>query len=364
MNAILRRDFRAATARACFQSLSFLLILLLGIPSADAVPIFNSTAGPDGPLGTGGAGIAFGVAPLGAPVSPGAPTYLANNFNGRADILTNPGIGLTASPIIANNTSEIASGPWPPGGPLFLFQVGGGNAAGPFGAGGAIISGPQFGFALSDGGVPGGVSASYEIMTWDANFTDAAGSAAGTVGTYIAMAGTVPLAQDLALLALRTELSGPNIGVVEVPGLILAVENAGAGTFNLLALQDGLGGAATAMPGGFAIIVDNVATGAFRALAFNAFPDLGAIDGLAIPAGETFTARVTATVYADPADIEMIDPLLHLDLIAEAEASQGATFPSNSLFTQTIPVPEPATAAMLLLGLAAGAFTRQRAICG
>lgn len=331
-----------------------------------AFPTFDGTAGPDGPFNTGGAAIAFGVADLGPPVSPGAPTYLLNNFNGRADILTNPGLGLTADPSIPNNTSFIVSGPWgdpplPPGGPLFLTQVGGGNANGPFGAGAAVITGPQFGYALRDGGIPGGFSASYEILSWDASFTEGPGSLAGTVGTYITMAGRVPLVQDLALVSLRTEITGPTIGVVEVPGLILAVERTGALTYNLLALQDNGIGGVTPMPGGAAILIDNAVTGDFRALAFNAFPDLGAIDGLAFPAGEKFTARVTATIFSDPSELALIDPNDHPDLIAAAVADQGTPFPTNFLFTHTEPIPEPMAICLALVGVCMVAGMRGRA---
>ncbi len=337
-----------------------LLALWAGaILPAVAFPVFQHTGGPDGPFATGGGAIAFGVAPLGAPVNPGAPLYLANAFNGRNDILINLGTGLTADLSFPNNTSFVNSGPWGPPTYLYNTQVGGGNANGPFGAGTAVIYGPQFGFQLADGGIPGGVSASYQILTWDATFTDPVGTAAGGFGVYIAMAGTVPLVQDLASLALRVELSGPNIGVVEVPGLILAVERSGPTTYNALALQDNLGGAATPMPGGWGILI-NAATGQFKALAYNVFP-------FAIPAGETFVARITATAIADPASTEFpvdsfFDVFTEIDNGSGMQAFGGGpapTPPSEWLFTSS-PVPEPAAASLLLLGLAASKLLRRR----
>lgn len=347
----IRHAWRAATG-----SLAFALGTTI---AAFAVPVFQHTGGPDGPGGIGGGAIAFGVAPLGAPLSPGAPTYLANNFNGRADILTNPGIGLTADPSIPNNTSFVVGAPWGPPTYLYLTQSGGGNVHGPFGAGTAVIYGPTFGFQLADGGIPGGVSASYQIMSWDATFTDAAGSGAGTLGNYIAMAGTVPAVQDLALLALRTQLQGPNIGVVEVPGLILAVERTGPATYNALALQDGLGGAAMPMPGGWGIKINPV-TGQFLAMAYNVFP-------FAIPAGETFVARVTATVYADPADLHLpfdsfFDVFTEIDIGPGMQAFGGGpapALPNNMLLTGT-EVPEPTAMALVLMGLVAGLLRRLR----
>jgi hypothetical protein len=360
----LRRDHffvRPAASRLFLHGGLIVVAILLVGPSAVAVPIFNSSAGPDGVLGTGGGGISFGVAPW-LPIFPGAPTYLANNFNGRTDILTNPGVGQTADPVIANNTSSVVVGPWLPGGGVFNVQIGGGNVWGPFGAGAAAVNGPNFGFDLSDGGIPGGVSTSYQIMSWDANFTDAAGSGVGTLGTFIGMVGTLPLVQDLAILALRTELSGPNIGVVEVPGLILAVERTGALTYAALALQDGLAGAATAMPGGFAIAID-APTGAFAAVAFNVFPDLGAIDGLAIPAGENFTARATATVYADPADVNGFPAQSFFDVFTELDITPFPNSPPVTLPNQILigsDVPEPATIVLVAIGAIGVALCARR----
>src|SRR5262245_28459713 len=337
------------------RRLSILLLAcatsLAGVPSAHALTQFVNANG----------GISMGVAPLGPPVSPGVPTYLLNNFNGRTDILTNPGIGLTANPSIPNNTLSVGPLAWGPGQYIFGFQNGGGNINGPFGSGAAYITGPQFGYRLADGGVPGGVSSSYEIMSWDANFNQLVGAPVGTIGTFISMRGRVPLNQDLAMISLRTRLIGTGgapIGNHEVPGLILAVERTGPATYNALALQDNVNGGAgaTPMPGGWAILI-NALTGDFRALAYNVFPDLGVADGFAIPTGAQFQARVTATVYADPASIDYLDPFApeNADLLAAALNSSGTPvpFPIDTLLGSTRVIPEPATISLVVIGVVA-----------
>jgi hypothetical protein len=194
-------------------------------------------------------------------------------------------------------------------------------------------------------------------MTWDANFTDLLGTPALTTGNYITMAGNVPLVQDVALVSLRTQLVGNTMGAVELPGLILAVERTGPATYAALALQDNGIGGVTPLPGGWAVLIDNPVTGAFRALAYNLLTDLPSagdpmgLDGLSIPAGELLTARVTATVYSDPSDLSMFDPLLHPDLLAAAALAGGGTpFPAQPLFGFT-DIPEPSTICLAIAGL-------------
>src|SRR6476619_5475354 len=94
--------------RSAVVAVSILTILAANKP---AHAVFNGATG----------GISFGVAGFGAPVSPGVPTYLLNNFNGRTDILTNPGIGLTANPVVANNTSSTGTVAWGPG--QFIYNI-------------------------------------------------------------------------------------------------------------------------------------------------------------------------------------------------------------------------------------------------
>jgi hypothetical protein len=348
--------FLLPRGRGQLDALAIISCLAITVP-AQAITVFNGANG----------GIAFGVAPLGGPVSPGAPTYLNNINNGRNDILTNPGIGLTASPSIPNNTLSVGPLAWGPGQFIYGVQNGGGNINGPFGSGAAVITGPRFGYRLADGGIPGGFSASYEIMSWTAGFTQLGGAPVGTTGTFITMGGRVPFAQDLAMVSLRTVLNGPTIGAVELPGLILAVERTGPLSYNSLALQDnlllGTPGGATPMGGGWAMLID-APTGNFRALAYNVLPDLGAIDGLSIPNGEVFTATVTATVYCDPAHFEMLDPLAleNADLLAAALASNNTPFPIDSLFGNTDTVPEPASIGMVLVSLI-GLVASRRGLC-
>jgi hypothetical protein len=320
-------------------------VALASIPvTASAVSVFTGGVG----------GISFGVANIGAPVGTGTPTYLPNNnFPGRSDILLNPGIGQSAYATVANNTSSTGSIPFGPGQYVYNTQIGGGNVNGPFGSGSAAIGGGLFGYSLADGGIPGGTSASYEIMTWTANFTQVGAALPLTTGTFITAGGFLPENQDLALVSLRTKLTGSTLGAIEVPGLILAVERGAGNSYNYLALQDnnngGLG--ATAMPGGWAVKIDDIVTGKFRAMAYNTFP-------FAIPNGELLTAQITATVFADPAHFDMFDPLAfeNNDILFDAIANGGNgiinPFPVTPLLNQQDPanaVPEPAAVSLLLI---------------
>ena len=356
----LRHVIRLLCSVGARHSLACLTAALLVLQtSASAITVFNNAVG----------GMAFGVAPLGIPANVPAPTYLNNLNNGRNDILTNPGPGLTANPVVANNTLTVGPAAWGPGQFIWGVQNGGGNGFGGFGTGAAVITGPRFAYRLNDGGVAGGFAASYEILSWDANFTQNGNALVGQLGTFITMGGRVPQAQDAVVVSLRTQLTGiPGVpgGIVELPGLIMAVENQGGGNISTFRLRDGLGGAATPMPGGAAIIVDNAALGTFRGLAFNVLPDLGPADLISIPNGTNFTARITATIYSDPASVELFDPIdpLHLDLMTAALAdantqNPGTLFPTEPLTGVTPNVPEPGTLSLLLIA-ALACWTRRR----
>ncbi len=352
MTRILARRVRSHKARrAATLVVAALSSVVAGV--ADALPVYT---------GTTNSAISFGVAPLGAPISPGVPTYAFGNVSLRNDILTNPGAGLTANPAAANNTSQVGPAAFGPGVSQFLVQVGGGNGFGPFGSGALVINGPTFNYRLSDGGIPGGVSSSYEIATWRPSFVDPVGTPVGAFGNFITFGGNVPLVQDVALVSLRTLVVGNTIGAVEVPGLILAIERNPGNIYSVAAIQDNAIPGVTPMAAGAAIIIDNPITGAFRGLAFNVFPDLGIIDGLTFPAGEILTATVTATVYSDPSSLSLLDPFdpTNADLIAAAVASQGTPFPTSFLIGYAQPVPEPAAISMALVGLVACGLYRKR----
>ena len=293
----------------------FVGLLALGLTAAPAfaVSIFTGGVG----------GVAFGVSPYGAPV-PGVPTYIPNTFNGRTDILSSPGgTYLTANPVVANNIASFGPGPLPG----FGAWIGGGNGWGPFGAGAAVISGPNVQFSLSDP-IAGGGSASYGIATWNATFADPAGSPG--FGTFLSLAGSVPNVGSAAVAALRTRITSANpaspfFGGFEMPQLVLANSQVAPGIFSFVAL----GGT------GAALLSDIF--GNFRGLAINNF-------ALPIPAGDVFTAQVTLTFYADPAMFYALDPLTDPALIA----ATGTTLPNNSLVTT---VPEPTAGALVCFGL-------------
>ena len=303
------------------------LLLLVMTPPVLAAPIYTGGSG----------GVAFGVTPYGNPV-PGVPTYIPNVNSGFNDILSSPGgTYLTANPVLANNIISIGPGALPG----FLSAVGGGNGWGGFGAGTIGITGPSVAFALTDP-IPGGGSASYGIGTWSASFTDPVGYA-GAFGSYLSIAGSVPAVGSAAVAALRTHITSANplspfFGVggagIDMPQLVLADSQVAPGVFSWVAL----GGAGAAMV--------NNGLGGYKALAI----DNGAI---VIPAGDTFTAISTLTIYADPASIDVYDPTSDLSLIADT----GASLPGYDLITT---VPEPGACSLLGLGILALSGWRAR----
>ncbi len=139
---------------------------LSGLVLASALVLASSAPAMGALVYNGGTGfIAYGVSSYGGAPVVGAPTYIANGFNGRNDILASPGGGslggfLSINAIGANNISST-------GGvvlPTLAFQTGGGNGFGSFGQGVALNLGPQMGLAMADAGA-GGSSASYAVSS-------------------------------------------------------------------------------------------------------------------------------------------------------------------------------------------------------
>lgn len=301
------------------------LAIFLAAFSAQAVPVYTGGIG----------GVSFGVTPYGLPV-PGTPTYILNNFNGRFDILSSPGgTFLTANPVVANNIASFGPGPLPG----FGTWTGGGNGWGPFGSSTIAINGPQIGYNITDT-APGSGSASYAIGTWSATFNEPAGYVGG-YGTYLSISGSVPAIGNAAVAALRTHITSANpaspffnggLGI-ELPQLVLANSQTGLGVFSFVAL----GGSGAAM------LTDIF--GNFRGLAINNF-------GIAIPAGDVFTAESTLTIYADPAMIFDLDPLTDPALMAAV----GVPLPQFGV----VQAPEPATGSLLAVGFLVACVFRSR----
>ena len=237
--------------------------------------------------------ISYGVTDYGAPV-PGVPTFIPNNFSGQNDILSSPGgTFLTANPVLANNIASQGFATLPAG----SVQVGGGNGNGSFGSGAVSISGPGVGFDLSDP-IPGGGSASYEIASWNATYTDPAGYV-GSYGSYLSIGGSLPAVGSAAAISLVTEITSndpasPFFGGITLPDLVLADAQVSPGVYSWVAL----GGS------GAAVVTDAV-TSTFEGLAINNL-------AVAIPAGDVFTVTTTMTAYADPATIDTTAPDLSL----------------------------------------------------
>jgi hypothetical protein len=290
-----------------------------------------------GLISNGGTGaISFGVAPYGGAPNVGGPTYIADNVTGRNDILTSPGLGtlggyLTASPVIGNNIASYGGAL-----PLAAVQVGGANGNGAFGSGGAQNLGSTMAFDLADSG-PGGGSASYLIMAADYSFTDVGAliAAGSTFGAYLSIGGVVPLVGNADVASLRVHVSDTagvfGAGGVDLPQLVLAISRngagAGIGNYNLVAIG-GVGG------GNAALILDNGATGQFRALAV----DTQAL-AAAIPVGDILSVSTALTAYTDPASFDAISPDLELDLLNLTGPLPGIEFGD----TPTETTPEPST---------------------
>ncbi|WP_293907760.1 PEPxxWA-CTERM sorting domain-containing protein [Phenylobacterium sp.] len=303
---------RTAASRRSLHTFAFAVAslgLLASVGAADAAIVY-----------TGGTGLTvYGVAPYGGGGQP-APIFGANNVTGFNDVLLSPGHGfLTADPSIPHNILDTGIRPLA----LRSFQIGGGNGSGPFGAGQALITGPQIGFRLSDA-APAGGSASYMISSWDANFTVDGGGFLGNLGSYLSIGGRLSAPGSASAVSLVSNYYLNGIYQGQTAPLVLAA--AGNGNFQAL----GGSGAVLRFGGG----------GRYRGLA---------IDNVAAALGAGTNLRVvsTLTAYADPASIDSFSvPLDLLDLT-------GTTLPDFAFSGSSGGVPEPAAWGLLLLGFGA-----------
>jgi hypothetical protein len=302
----------------------------------------------------GGTGVVvMGVAPYGGAPNVGGPTYIANNFTGRNDILTSPGLGtlggyLTASPVVANNI--FSQGPF--ASPFGGTQIGGGNGSGAFGSGTGYEGGSFANFALADSG-PGGGSASYMLISGDSTYNvNGAAVAAGTsYGSYIGIGGFVPLVGNADVAALRVHYSDTagvfGAGGTDAPQEVLAISRNGAGAgiqnYNIVTIGGIAGGNA-------ALFLDNGVTGAFRALAVDS-----AVLGAPLPVGDVITVAWTLTAYSDPASFDSID--VSQDLLNLTGPLPTDLFMSVNAST----APEPGTPLLIASGLVAIWLYRRRA---
>lgn len=286
--------------------------------------------------GGGTSAVSFGVTGFGAPGGFG-PTFIANNFTGRIDILSNPGGGSsTFFPTIPNNTREFVGGV-----PTQAAWQGGGNVNGPFGTSTLRLNPTTFQFSMADSpaAVPG-QSGSYVVASSIATFAEPVGFA-GAIGNTLAISGMLPLVGSDAVVGLRTFISSANpaspfFGGLDLPHLVLGLQRVTAG-----GTYAGIGFGGFGPIAGFGnVVVTNPFTGAFRGLAANSL-------NVVIPAGDLFTVSTTLTVLADPSSIGSVE----LGDVADL-APQGFALPQYALGSSVGVVPEPATQALLLLGLA------------
>ena len=318
---------------------------LFGLWLASAMILASSAPAMGGLTFLGGVcNISFGVTPYGGAPVTGAPTFVANPFTGRNDILASPGNGslggfLTANPVAANNISTF--GPVPS--PLFEAQTGGGNSVGNFGQGAILNLGAQVGVAMADTGLAPN-TASYAVTSSITTYqvTGTALPAGSTYGAFLTMAGSVTQVGSTDVEALKIHVTdtagvfGP--GGSDLPTMLLAITRTGTGTslanYNIATLS------ASGFGLGAALILDNGSTGTFHALAVD---NLSL--GNALPLNDVLTVAYTLTAFADPANFNTFDPTLTPDLLALT-----GPLPDNVLIG-TSAIPEPASLSLLAVGV-------------
>jgi hypothetical protein len=324
-------QFRASGSRRSLRATFLLLLFVFVATPAWANPIF-----------TGGTGtITFGVTPHGLPIDNGPPTYTPNSIDGRATILTSPGVGTGGGNLSSNPTTPndiLSTGNVPLTATLTLN--GGSNSIGAFGRGTIVNFGSQFGISLSDSS-PGG-TASYGLSYGTANSTNVglAVPAGTTYGSSLAISGQLALVGSSEVAALRVHIDDTNKifgeNGTDLPQMVLAITRTGTGStlanYNIVAIG-GLSGTTAS------VIFDNGASGAFRALAVDNLPGPGII-----PVGDRITTTSLLTAYADPASFSSFDPTNSTDLLALT-----GPLPTIS-FVGTTTTPEPASLIMLGVG--------------
>lgn len=310
-----RRGAGASLRRVAFTAIG--LTLLVSAPAAQAAIKY-----------VGGTGeTVYGVAPYGVGPQP-APVFIANNITLFNDIMATPGGGfLLADPRVPNNIADTGLQPLA----LGSFKLGGGNAAGPFGAAATLITGPRIGFRMTDS-APGGGSASYMISSWEANFAVDGGGFVGNFGNFLSIGGFLSAPSSAAAVSLISNyyLNGAYVG--QAAPLVLAA--AGNGNFQAL--------------GGSGAVLQFGAGGRYRGLAINNI-------AANLVGGDNVRVVSTLTAFADPASIDTLP--IQLDLLDLV----GQPLPDFAFAGAMGGVPEPTSWALMILGFGVvGAAVRRR----
>jgi hypothetical protein len=318
---------------------------------AGAVLLIASGISEAGLIYNGGAGTSvYGATGYTCTPCAGAPQFIANNVTGQSDILSSPGNGYqVANPVIGNNVAETpVGGITLPGGGVassnptpYLFAAAGGNgglSGAPFGTGVTVNSGPNVGFALTDT-TAGCCSASYMITSWTTDYTADANGFAAPVNAYLGLSGLNQTTNDAAVASLVVGYSVNGGAYNYMTDMILAIGGACA--------NDVTDGDAAARIN--AACGNGGNGGAFSAAAVDT------VNGLALAAGQTLDFESTLTVYADPANFDLIYSNLDGALLPLLDLSA-----TNILVGDDATTPEPGTLVLLGAGLASlGLLTRR-----